>query len=231
MTTAVNTKGYIRFAIPDESIPATERAIYAPPASKEVRQELLPLHDFRTSKDVAKGAAGLDVQGFTFVTHQSVLRTAEEFLAGHNAEEIYVPEVIELVKHVTGAKRAVAHNVTFRRRQPSREADTHDTPRKGDAQDQALKQLPRDRILGMYSRPNLRDWFLTPMLQFRGEKTTMANLPIIRILTTPCEACGTRSAFAGETYPPRPHLSLKQKRGVIAMWLSKRLATPVLAFG
>ena len=138
--------GVFRFLDPDLSVPAHERAIFAGPASKAAKEETLELHDFRTSNDVAQGARGLDVQGFTFVNHVSSL-TGEQLMAASNPEEIYCPEIIDLILNVTGGKRAVVHDMAFRRKL-STTADIYHVNRRGNEMDQMLAKLPRDRILG-----------------------------------------------------------------------------------
>ncbi|KAF2769756.1 hypothetical protein EJ03DRAFT_351027 [Teratosphaeria nubilosa] len=142
------TKGYVRFSVPDLSISGKELAIYSPPISKSVKQESVPLHDFRTATDVAKGAEGLDVQGFTWIKHQSSLKSPDEFITGRNIEDIYVQECIDLIKDLTGAKKGVVHNVALRRQPRTRfDPNSVDSPRRGDASDQAIMKLPRDRVL------------------------------------------------------------------------------------
>ena len=141
------TYGIFRFYEPDLSVPAEERAIFAGPANKRAAEEKIQLHDFRSSNDVAKGAKGLDVQAFTYVKHKSSL-TAEELLEGDNAERIYVPETIDLVLKLTGASRGVVHNVAFRRAPVTKAADINFVDRAGGEKDQAIKAMPRDRVLG-----------------------------------------------------------------------------------
>ena len=141
------TDGTFRFLDPDLSVPAQERAIFAGPAPKAAKEETIELNDFRTSHEVAKGGSGLDVQAFTYVNHVSTL-TAEAILEGTNAEDIYVPEMIDLILKVTGASRAVAHNVAFRRKLSTKQVDLYNIQRRGNDMDEAVRKQPRDRILG-----------------------------------------------------------------------------------
>ena len=53
-------------------------------------------------------------------THTSAL-SGEDFLSGTNVEDFYLPEVVELMLRLTGAREAVVHNVAFRRRLVSEE--------------------------------------------------------------------------------------------------------------
>lgn len=141
------TYGTFRFIDPDLSVPAKERATFAGPAPKTVKEETIQLHDFRTSNDVAKGGRGLDVQAFTYVNHVSSL-TGDEMLHGSNAEDIYVPEIIDLVLKVTGASRAIAHNVAFRRKLSTKQVDLYNVQRRGNDMDEAVKKQRFDRIIG-----------------------------------------------------------------------------------
>ena len=141
--------GVFRFLDPDLSVPAQERAIFAGPASKDVREERIELHDFRASADVAKDGRGLDVQGFTYVDHTSSL-TADEMLSGSNAEDIYALEVIDLALRVTGGRRAVVHNIAFRRKLATNQVDLFHVQRRGNEMDVAVKKQPCDRILGKH---------------------------------------------------------------------------------
>ena len=141
--------GVFRFLEPDLSVPAQERAIFAGPASKDVREERIELHDFRTSTNVAREGRGLDVQGFTYVNHTSAL-TPDEMLYGSNAEDIYAPEMIDLALRVTGGKRAVVHNIAFRRKLATKQVDLYHVQRRGNEMDVAVKKQPCDRILGKH---------------------------------------------------------------------------------
>lgn len=139
--------GTVRFIDPDLSVPAQDRAIFAGPAAKLAKDESVELHDFRTSTEVAKRLAGLDVQGFTYVNHHFSLGR-DAILEGTNAEDIYVKEVIDMMLKFTGASRAVVHNVAFRRRLAKMQEDLYHVRRRGDQSDAEIAKLPKDRVLG-----------------------------------------------------------------------------------
>lgn len=148
--------GAIRFIEPDLSVPAEERAIYAGPAAKLAKDESVELHDFRTSTDVAKGLAGLDVQGFTYMNHEFSLGR-DEILGGTNAEDIYAKEVIDMMLKFTGASRAVIHNMTFRRKLAVAQEDLYHIRRRGDRSDTEIAKLPKDRVQGKAPFARLRE--------------------------------------------------------------------------
>lgn len=137
-----------RFDVPDHSLSAHDRALFAPPGAKEVVKERLELHDFWTSPDVVKGAEGLDVQGFTYIKHQSALESADRWLTGTDIEEVYIRECEDLICKVTGAKRAVANNVFFRRQKKDLMSDPKFVALRDSDLDKAVAQLPRDANYG-----------------------------------------------------------------------------------
>ncbi|KXT18715.1 hypothetical protein AC579_2700 [Pseudocercospora musae] len=138
--------GVFRYVEADLSTKAEDRAIYAPPAPRRIKEETLVLHNFWTSDDVAKGNEGLDVQSFTYINHTSAL-SSDEFFEGTNCEDVYAPECIDLILKLTGAKRGIAHNVAFRRDLATNQADLSFVPARGGAMDQAIAKLPKDRLL------------------------------------------------------------------------------------
>lgn len=92
--------GIFKYGIPT-SQPATERSLYTFPEFPSIKYEKQLLHDYRESTDIVKGPAGLDVQGFTFVEHESAL-SGEDWFDREKLEGVYIPEVVELVKKMTG---------------------------------------------------------------------------------------------------------------------------------
>lgn len=100
---------------PDLSVSAEEQAIYAGPAPKDVKEESLQLHDFRTSTDIVQGVEGLDLQSFTYIHYETVLNE-DGMMRGTNAEDVYAPEVLDFMLKLTGASYGVVHNITFRRK-------------------------------------------------------------------------------------------------------------------
>ena len=135
--------GLLRFANPDLSIPASERGLFSPPANKEVVEAKLPLHDLRTSPSIIQGPAGLDVQGFAYIQHQSAL-SDETWFSGTNIEDIYLPEVCSLICNITGAKRAIINQCAFRRKHVELQTDPSFYLKRDAPLDQELAKLPTD---------------------------------------------------------------------------------------
>lgn len=77
---------------PSSSVSANDRGVFALPPWKEVKYESFPLLDYRTEANVVKIPAGLDVQGFTVVNHQSSL-TRTQWFSESVVEKLYFPEV------------------------------------------------------------------------------------------------------------------------------------------
>lgn len=107
--------GTLRYASPDPAIGPEKLAFFAFPPAKEFKLENVQLHDYRKNCSLEKGPPGLDAHGFTVVQHNSSLSSHEWFSEGA-AEEVYLPEVENLVKDLTGASKAVIVNASFRRR-------------------------------------------------------------------------------------------------------------------
>ncbi|KAK8075386.1 hypothetical protein PG997_010049 [Apiospora hydei] len=147
MASSNPTCGVFTFVEPDLSVSAHDRPMFAAPDTKTSVEEKLVLHDFRTATDVARGAEGLDVQGFTFINHKSALDT-ELLLNGTNievVEETYAQEALNLALEITGAKRGIVHNVVFRRRLSPGEPDLSSLFPKGDSS--APEKAPGRKIL------------------------------------------------------------------------------------
>ena len=130
-TAAAPTYGIFKFIDPDLSVNADGRGFFALPASKDVKLETLQLLDYRTDPNIVKGAAGLDVQGFTMVNHRSAL-TGDEWFTESDVEDIYFPEVEELVKKLTGAKTFLVNNAAFRRKQAKQQEDPKHYVKRGE---------------------------------------------------------------------------------------------------
>jgi hypothetical protein len=103
----------------------------------------------RTSNKITKGPDGLDVQGFTYLEHSSAL-SGEDWFVGTNIEEIYVPEIIQLICTVTGAKRAVVDSMQIRRRAANAQEEQNIPNRKGQEHDQIGLKLARDTVRGKF---------------------------------------------------------------------------------
>lgn len=139
------TKGILRFSIPDESVPAEERSFFATPQNKEFVPKEVELHDFRTSTDVTKGPAGLDVQGFTWLKHHSKIVGSDDFFDGNNIEDIYFQEVSDMMKEVTGAKKVLVWSGVTRRKLPvHQDSKPKVQHRKGGEMDQIFDKMRRD---------------------------------------------------------------------------------------
>ena len=141
------TYGTFRFLEPDLSIPASERAIFAGPASILAREESIELNDFRTSPNIAHGPEGLDVQSFTYLTHKSSL-SGDDILQGTNAEDVYAPEVCKWMLGVTGGSRAVVHNIAFRRKLAEQGVELYSYRKAGGEWDESIKNQPAGKISG-----------------------------------------------------------------------------------
>jgi hypothetical protein len=140
--------GLLRFGVPDQSVGPEGRGLFAFPANKEIIEERLQLHDARTSPDIVRGAGGLDVQGFAYVNHTSKLAEKGDWFEGNNVEDIYFPEVIDLLCNATGAKHAAIVDCAFRRRLADKQVDPTFYIKKGDALDHEIAKLPKNTALG-----------------------------------------------------------------------------------
>lgn len=139
----------LRFATPDHLPRAEDRAIYAMNKNKDIHELTLNLHDARDDPDLVTGADGLDVHGFAYIKHQSVLSQGDRWYLGTNMEDTYLREVEELVCRITGAKRAVVNNCAFRRKPVTMQNRSDPVIMKGSVIDKMLTRLPKDRCLGM----------------------------------------------------------------------------------
>lgn len=135
-----------RFGVPDFSVPPEDRSLFSFPATTKVVHERIELHDFRTSTEVTKGPEGLDVQGFTYINHRSVLHNSDQWF--DSVRDAYIPEVEDLICKVTGAKRAIVNNVAFRRKLAADQEDPTFYYKRGHPLDQALSEIPKDVALG-----------------------------------------------------------------------------------
>lgn len=80
--------GVIRYVIADKSVSADERALFALAANKSWEEHELEVRDFRKAEDVVKGPEGLDVQGFTYVEHESALSRTDNWYEGRDVEDV-----------------------------------------------------------------------------------------------------------------------------------------------
>ena len=137
--------GTLRFGIPDDSVKAEDRAFFATPQVKSFVLQDVELHDFHNDPGVVKGPEGLDVQGFTFIQHHSKIADSDRLFNDRNIEEIYLPEIVQLVLDVTGAKRVVVWNGVTRRKLPvHQDGNPLSQHKRGSKQDHVFDDLPRD---------------------------------------------------------------------------------------
>jgi len=130
----------VRYNVPDLSVRPEDRGLFSGPAHKSGEDVEVDLYDPVTTPEIVQGPEGLDIQGFTYVKHKSALGE-NEWLMGNNVEDIYVPEVQELVRQVTGAKHVVVNHLGIRKRLAANNADPTFYRKKGDKHDDAVKKL------------------------------------------------------------------------------------------
>jgi hypothetical protein len=155
LSSAPSVKGTVRYNLPDLSVRPEDRGLFSGPAHKSGEDVDVELFDPVQAPEIIQGPEGLDIQGFTYVKHQSCLGE-DDWLAGHNVEEKYVPEVEELVKQITGAKRVIVNHLGIRKRLSEKNNDPTFYRKKGDQHDDAVKKLAgQDKVWGESHRPDL----------------------------------------------------------------------------
>lgn len=150
MTLTTKAEATLQFAEIDPNVGHEQRGLFSPAARKEVKDVTVELNDFRTDSRVTKGPDGLDVQGFAYTRHRSVLQDSDQFFTGQNVEDIYIPEVCDLICKMTGAKKAIVNNCAFRRKIVDLQKDPYYYTKKGDPIDTELGKLPRDKVFGEF---------------------------------------------------------------------------------
>lgn len=145
---APTAKATLRFGHPDLSVPDEERSMLNLPAPKDIVNVQVELLDARKSPDIVQGAEGLDVQGFTYIKHHSSICDGMRVISDRNAEEIYLPEVEELICKTTGASNAVIINSGIRSGLADNQNDHSFVNLKGSKFDQMITEMPRDVPLG-----------------------------------------------------------------------------------
>lgn len=133
-------RGILRYSLPDTSVRPEDRGLFSAPAHRYGEDVEVELYDPSTSSDIVQGPEGLDIQGFTYVKSPSSLKE-EDWLEGTNVEETYVPEVEELVRQVTGAKKVIVNHLGIRKRLAANAADPKFFRKAGDQHDEAVKKL------------------------------------------------------------------------------------------
>ena len=76
--------------------------------------------------------------------------TRNQWFDAAKVEQTYIAEVEELVKQVTGAKRAVANNTCFRRKLADQQEDPKWYLKRGEPLDKIMATLPTDRNFGKH---------------------------------------------------------------------------------
>lgn len=141
-------RGTVRYNLPDLSVPPEDRGLFSGPAHKYGEDVDVELYDPAADPDIVQGPEGLDVQGFTYINSPSAL-DENEWLTGNNVEERYVPEVEDLVRKVTGAKKVVVNHLGIRKRLAANNTDPTFYRKAGDKHDEAVKKLTeQDRPWG-----------------------------------------------------------------------------------
>lgn len=135
-----SVRGTVRYNLPDLSVRPEDRGLFSGPAHKFGEDVDVDLFNPELSDEIIQGPEGLDVQGFTYVKHKSVLGT-DDWLKGNNVEEKYVPEVEELVKQVTGAKKVIVNHLGIRKRLSASNNDPTFYRKAGDQHDETVKKL------------------------------------------------------------------------------------------
>ncbi|KAK5173939.1 uncharacterized protein LTR77_002620 [Saxophila tyrrhenica] len=130
----------VRYNVPDLSVPPEDRGLFSGPAHKYGEDVEVDLYDPATVPEIVQGPEGLDIQGFTYVKHRSALNT-DEWLMGSNVEDIYVPEIQDLVRQVTGARNVIVNHLGIRKRLTANNNDPTFYRKKGDKHDDAVKKL------------------------------------------------------------------------------------------
>ena len=139
--------GFFKYGQP-ECDDASQRAFYSFPRNTVTRVERQQLYDMRTSTDIIKGSQGLDTHGFAWIKHKSSL-SGDAWFAPGNAENIYAPEVLDIIRDTTGADRAVVDGMSFRRRIPNdQDKDESFVLQRGCDIDVAVSKMPRQVMRG-----------------------------------------------------------------------------------
>lgn len=80
--------GVIRYVVASKTPAPEERSLFAiPPASSSTEHEFA-IRDFRKAEELTKGPEGLDVQGFTYIDHESALSKSDTWFEGGNLEDV-----------------------------------------------------------------------------------------------------------------------------------------------
>jgi hypothetical protein len=137
--TSTSARGTVRYNVLDLSVRPEDRGLFSGPAHKYSEDIEVDLIDPASSPEIVQGPQGLDIQGFTYVKHQSAV-DVDEWMHGENPEEVYVKEVEDLVGKVTGAKTVIVNHLGIRKRLAEKNADPSFYRKAGDKHDETVKQ-------------------------------------------------------------------------------------------
>ncbi|KAL2001275.1 hypothetical protein VTN02DRAFT_1964 [Thermoascus thermophilus] len=116
---AERPRARIKYVEPDVTANPWQCDFYALPPPKAIVQAEVVLHDLRPEIFTESSPYRLETHGFTAVKHQSALLappyTAESFMDATLFRSIYLPEVYDIVKAATGARKVFALNCAVRR--------------------------------------------------------------------------------------------------------------------
>lgn len=140
--TSNSTQGLVRYNLLDLSVRPEDRGLFSGPAHKYTEDVEVSLYDPTTSPDIVQGPEGLDVQGFTYVKHQSAL-SVDDWMNGDNPEDVYAKETEELVRQITGAKKVVINHLGIRKRVASSNIDPKFYRKAGDKHDETVQKLAK----------------------------------------------------------------------------------------
>ena len=87
------------------------------------------------------------------MTHHSAFAKLYQWLAECSTEEIFHPEVDEVMRKVTGAKQIIIGNSAIRNQLANEQVDPTNYEKRGSEMDKPLKKMPRDGPRGQSSLP------------------------------------------------------------------------------
>ncbi|KAL1961550.1 hypothetical protein VTN77DRAFT_1612 [Rasamsonia byssochlamydoides] len=117
-TSAARQFARVKYVEPDVSADPWKCDFYALPPPKSIVHAEVTLHDLRPEIFTESSPYKLETHGFTAVKHQSALLappyTVESRKDARLFESIYLPEVNDIVKAATGARKVFALNAAVR---------------------------------------------------------------------------------------------------------------------
>ena len=120
-TTTEHQLGRIQYIDPETSVDPWDCDYFAIPRARSVTQHIHSLHDVGPEIFQDPSPYSLETHAFTAVKQKSVLHspphTKESFLSTETVEGVYLPEVISLVKSVTGAQKCFVVNYAIRHKE------------------------------------------------------------------------------------------------------------------